>query len=630
MRSKATSRIAIALLVACGCDAGTLVTGTTAVAPKPVNPTGSSQLVGADPGPEPALLAPSHAPVVGLAVGFYHSCAVHEDGAVSCWGSSSHRQLGVADPDQSPVPIGVAVADVVEISAEGDATCARQRSGRIVCWGQLQNSNVDEPPRPSEVGDAVQLSGMCARTLTGGVRCIDRGLYAVDVPIHDATVIAARDGVRGCAIVTGGAVRCWYSAMRGDEAVLEVLPVDPLGGAVELAVGWTFACARTASGGVSCWDFDVARDVVIGKPRALGITGAIALAASPGSLCVVRRHDPIACVYPREVRGAPHELTALTGHSFTALALGDGHSCALAGGRAACWGDNFDGDVGTGSASTTASARRVPGLDGVEEVVAAGESTCVRHRDGTVACFGELPQPASARRPKPCARTRRDLPTPLLCTEPAPTTAVPTRVDAMPRSGRCAITNGELWCNNVRVAGTHDLTAVTTAERYTCVLERERTTACYQTYDGAPIAMPTLDHARAIAVTAHHEPELCALRDDRSVACVTPKTPGAVVRAIGAVALASNTATACVVLADGRAGCWGLGSYGILGDGRTRLHDGIAYVRGLAGAVGISVGRLHACALLDDDGVACWGYGAVGQTGFDVHASIESARDVAF
>jgi hypothetical protein len=630
MRSKASSRIAIALIVASGCDAGTLLTGPSPVAPKPVNPTGSSQLVGADPGPKPALLAPSQAPVIGVAVGSFHSCAVHEDGAVSCWGSSSHRQLGVADPDQSPVPIGVAVTDVVEISAESDATCARQRSGRVVCWGQLQNSSVDEPPRPSEVGDAVQLSGMCARTATGGVRCIDRGLYAVDVPIHDATVIAARDGVRGCAIVTGGAVKCWHYAMRGDEAALEVVPVDPLPGVIELAVGWTFACARTAGGGVACWDFDVSRDVVLGKPRALGITGATALAASPGSLCVVRSHDPIACVYPREVRGAARELTELAGRSFTALALGVGHGCALAGGRVACWGDNVDGDVGTGSASTTASARRVPGLEGVEQVVAAGESTCVRHRDGTLACFGELPQLASARRRKPCARTRHDLPTPLFCTEPAPTSAVPTRVAAMPSSGPCAITSGELWCNNVRVAGTHDLTAVTTAERYTCVIEREGTTACYQTYDGAPIAMPAVDHARAIAVIAQHEPELCALRDDRSVACVTPKAPGAVVRATGAVALASNGRTACVALADGRAGCWGLGSYGILGDGRTGLHDGSAYVRGLAGAVGISVGRLHACALLDDDGVACWGYGAGGQTGIAVHTRIESARDVAF
>jgi len=471
---------------------------------------------------------------------------------------------------------------------------------------------------------------MCARTMTGSVRCIERGLYAVDVPIHDAKVIAARDGVRGCAIVTGGAVSCWHYAMRGDEAALEVVPVDHLGDAVELAVGWTFACARTANGGVSCWDFDATRDAVIGKPRALGITDATALAASPGSLCVVRRHDPIACVYPREVRGAPHELTELAGRSITALALGDGHGCALASGRVACWGDNVDGDVGTGSMSTTARAHRVPGLDDVEEVVAAGETTCVRHRDGTVACFGELPQPPSARRPKPCARTRNDLPAPLSCTEPAPTTAVPTRVDAMPSSGPCAITDGALSCSNVRVADTHDLIAVTTAEGYTCVLTREGTTACYRTYDGARIAMPALDHARAIAVTKHHEPELCALRDDHSVACVTPKAPAAVVRAIGAVALASNANTACVVLADGRAGCWGLGSYGILGDGRTRLHDGIAYVRGLAGAVGISVGRIHACARLADGGVACWGYGAEGQTGIHVHERIEPARDVAF
>jgi hypothetical protein len=629
MRSTSLSRISIALVVACGCDAA--MPPPVEVAPKPPGLTAGPQLVGADPGPEPTLLAPSHAPVIGLAVGAYHSCAVHDDGAVSCWGSSVHRQLGMADPDQSPVPIGVAIADVVEISAEGEATCARQRSGRIVCWGELQNSAIDESPRATEVGDAVQLSGMCVRTTTGGVRCIERGLYAVDVPIHDATAIGARDGVRGCAIVTGGEVRCWHYVRHGpDEAALEVLLVDHVRDAVELAVGSTYACARTASSGVWCWDFDLTHDGLIGKPYPLGITDVTALLASPSSLCIVRPHHPIGCSYLPH-REAPHELTELAGRPVTTLALGYRHGCALSGGRVICWGDNGDGEVGTGWTTTTARARRVPGLDDVAEVVAAGETTCIRHRDGMVACFGELPQPPSARRPKPCARTRHDLAAPISCTAPAPTTAVPTRVDTMPSSGPCAITDGVLSCGSVRVAGTHDLIAVTTAEGYTCVLGHDGTTACYQTYDGVRIAMPALDHARAVAVTLHHnEPELCALRDDRSVMCVTPKAPVATVRAIGAIALASNDQTACVVLADGRAGCWGLGSYGLLGDGRTRLHDGIAYVRGLTGAVGISVGRIHACARLADGGVACWGYGDQGQTGIGVRESINPAREVAF
>ena len=199
----------------------------------------------------------------------------------------------------------------------------------------------------------------------------------------------------------------------------------------------------------------------------------------------------------------------------------------------------------------------------------------------------------------------------------------------MPSAGPCAITDGALTCRGARVAGTRDLVALTSAEGYACVLDRTGATACYRTYDGSPIAMPPLDHARAIAMRVHHEPELCALRDDHSVACVTPKTLAAV-RAIGAVSLASNDQTVCVALADGRAGCWGLGSYGLLGDGRTRLHDGIAYVRGLAGAVAISVGRLHACARLADGGVACWGYAARGQTGIHVVEPVRTAVDVAF
>lgn len=615
---RSTAKIAVALVAWCACDAGVLApVGMTS---QPPVPTGGPEVVGADPRPEPTLLPASHAPVIGLTTGRVHSCALHDDGHVSCWGSSSHGQLGVADPDHSSLPIGIAVTDVVEISADYDATCARQRSGRIVCWGQFEDSSLDELPRASEVGDAVQLSGACARTITGDVRCVDRGLYAVEVPIHDATKVAARHGVRGCAIVTGGAVKCWNEART-------VMPVDHVRDAVELAIGWSFACARTASG-VWCWDFDHA----VGKPYALGITGATALTTSPGSLCVARGQAPIVCLYGRQLRESPHELKELAERPVTALALGDGHSCALTDGRVMCWGDNFDGEAGTGTASTTARARRVPGLDDVEELVAAGESTCVRHRDGAIACFGELPVPPSARKPpKPCPRARHDLPTQLLCSEPAPMSAVPVRVDAMPSSGLCAITDGALSCRNLPFAGTHDLVAVSTSDGYTCALGRDGTTTCFHTYNGTPLAMPLLDHARAIALTEHHqEPELCALRDDDTVACVTQKAPTPVVRARGVVALASNQSTTCVVLTDGRAGCWGLGTYGILGNGRSSLADRVAYVRGLAGAVKISVGRIHACALLGDGGVACWGYGAYGQTGIQVYKPVEPGHEVTF
>src|SRR4051794_5609203 len=130
MRSTARSRTVIALIFACGCEQA-VSPERAAVAPKPMSSTAGPQLVGADSRPEPVLQAASHAPVIGIAAGNYHSCALHEDSMVSCWGAGSHRQLGVADPDQSPVPIGVPVADVVEISADGDATCARQRSGQI-------------------------------------------------------------------------------------------------------------------------------------------------------------------------------------------------------------------------------------------------------------------------------------------------------------------------------------------------------------------------------------------------------------------------------------------------------------------------------------------------------------------
>ncbi|MBI5611289.1 MAG: hypothetical protein HY902_20615 [Deltaproteobacteria bacterium] len=70
----------------------------------------------------------------------------------------------------------------------------------------------------------------------------------------------------------------------------------------------------------------------------------------------------------------------------------------------------------------------------------------------------------------------------------------------------------------------------------------------------------------------------------------------------GVVSLASSAMGqfTCAVLADGTAQCWGLNSYGQLGDGTNTYRTAPTGVLALKGAASISTGYYHTCARLSD------------------------------
>ena len=76
---------------------------------------------------------------VKVATGGHHSCAILNDGTVSCWGYNNHGQLG--DGTQisryTPTPtlsLGVGV-EAVDIVAGGYHSCAVLDDGNVKCWG---------------------------------------------------------------------------------------------------------------------------------------------------------------------------------------------------------------------------------------------------------------------------------------------------------------------------------------------------------------------------------------------------------------------------------------------------------------------------------------------------------------
>ncbi len=82
-----------------------------------------------------------------------------------------------------------------------------------------------------------------------------------------------------------------------------------------------------------------------------------------------------------------------------------------------------------------------------------------------------------------------------------------------------------------------------------------------------------------------------------------------------AIELAGGTSFMCALRKDHSVSCWGANYSGQLGDGTTTDRGSPASVKGVSKAVTIAAAEHHACAVHDDGTVSCWGRSDDGQIG---------------
>jgi hypothetical protein len=84
---------------------------------------------------------------------------------------------------------------------------------------------------------------------------------------------------------------------------------------------------------------------------------------------------------------APSTLFGL--RNLRDVRVGERHACAVTlDGAVLCWGQNLDGQLGTGDARGRALPTRVPGIDGVRAVRLGEAFTCALREAGDVWCWG--------------------------------------------------------------------------------------------------------------------------------------------------------------------------------------------------------------------------------------------------
>lgn len=189
----------------------------------------------------PMHVATLSEPAIGLAAGGRHTCALHADGTVSCWGYDDYAQVGDGKSGTNVVtPLPVKVVGLpdkaVAIAAGEGQSCAVLASGEPRCWGQgdfgqLGTANTANSVKPIAVfgGGVAGWIGMgamhgCVARPAGSVECAgldDLGEVGSGKPgpfeIHSAPVVVGlHDAVSvstgtttSCALRDQGKLSCW-------------------------------------------------------------------------------------------------------------------------------------------------------------------------------------------------------------------------------------------------------------------------------------------------------------------------------------------------------------------------------------------------------------------------------------
>jgi len=354
--------------------------------------------------------------VTKMALGDNHTCALKENGTITCWGSNGFGQLGngTITDSSSPVSVTGLTETVVDLAAGGNHTCAVMTSGSVKCWGagvsgQIgngANTNVNNTPTAvSLITTASKVSagvGFTCSTDQNGLKCwglgtngslghnaftssnVPVGVSGGGVALPTSYTAIASGKAHTCAI-SSGSVLCWGSSSVGQVgygAVSGTTPnfivsanpqkfATPVNFAdvrhsqnfSQVVGGQTHSCGITTGGAVYCW----------GQANRAG--------NGSSSTLMVLNTLQLASVQATGIDG--------TVGTATHLAAGKDHTCAvLSDGTIKCWGDNASSQMGNGTASVAYTPTPVSNISTASKVYSGGNHSCATTTDFKVYCWG--------------------------------------------------------------------------------------------------------------------------------------------------------------------------------------------------------------------------------------------------
>lgn len=244
--------------------------------------------------------------LVSLELGGGVGCAVDDQSGAHCWGNGQHLPGFGSDQNAEPIQdvMGAPITGWRMVSVGSEHGCGVMNTGAVKCWG-------------ANFSGQLGLSSQFTPSTQA----------PIDVAGISNAILVDANYQNSCAVLLSGEVMCWganFSGQLGDPMNFnaEGTPTAVQGlsaAAVEVSVGSEFACARLVTGSIECWG------------RSSSVLGTNNL---PG------------WATPVAVDGIERAMS---------ISASENHACAVVAGGAKCWGENFDGQLGTGDTNQPSS-----------------------------------------------------------------------------------------------------------------------------------------------------------------------------------------------------------------------------------------------------------------------------------
>jgi alpha-tubulin suppressor-like RCC1 family protein len=269
-------------------------------------------------------------------------CALLSTGRVDCWGYNGDGELGNGNATDSDVPVavtGITDAKAVASSSDGTSFCALLSAGPVKCWGNNAFG---------ELGNGTTTT--------------------FDVPVsvkNISTATAVVGGIDGfCALLSTKHIDCWGAGGSGQlgngTTTSSDVPVAVTGitDAKAVVSGSQYGdyCALLSTGKVRCWGYNGDGELGNGTMTdsdvpvtVIGITDATAVASTLG---------------------------------------GRSHCALLSTGKLKCWGLDFYGELGDGTATTSDVPVSVKNVSTATAVIGGYFRFCARLSTGHLDCWG--------------------------------------------------------------------------------------------------------------------------------------------------------------------------------------------------------------------------------------------------
>ena len=331
-----------------------------------------------------------------IAAGDEHTCALAQDGTISCWGTDEFGQLGdgtttlLARFEAEPV---IGISRAIAVTSGADHSCALISNHSVECWGRNQHH---------QLGDGTNAP-----------------FSATPVAVRNlSNVVALAAGAdHTCALLDDATVKCWGDDAGGGLLVPAGAPsgplaVDGLTDVTEVSAGATHDCAVLSDGTLECWGQDTFGQLGDGATHssatpvvASKIDNVAEVVAGTNWTCALK-HDGTAWCWGHssdhvlgdkilEQSSEPRQISRVSGNSSIPISGG----VAIAGWSAVCvlepdetmwcWGEGHYGQMGEGQHHNDYLAVQPQGVDNALDFTVGGEHVCAWLADETVKCWGK-------------------------------------------------------------------------------------------------------------------------------------------------------------------------------------------------------------------------------------------------